>query len=473
MRLAKKSALYFVSDVAISIIGFVAVLYFARVLGAGILGEYFLAVALLSWITIPSNGIASAINKRVSEGKEENLMLSSGLTLNILYGTLVSITIIIGEELVNSYVGGDVGFYLPALILLHIAFTSTVEGLKGQKKIVQGGFLRTFDRVIRSSSQVLLIYVGYELVALVGGHTLGLLIATVIGATVYGFKPTLPDSTSVRNLLSYSRYSWVGKMKGRTFGWMDTLVLGIFVSSNLVGIYEISWRLASVLILVSNAVEHTLFPEISDVSSGGDVEEVHNLLNEALFFAGIFVIPGFFGTLVLGPRILRIYGTEFVKGVPILLVLILARTVNVYEMQLLNVINGIDRPDVAFRINLVFIIANTVLNFGLIYLFDWLGAAVATLLSSFVILVLSYISVIRLIGRPRVPVAGVLKQVFSGSVMYVFLFVSVKLAPFWNIYITVTGVFVGAFVYSVVLYAISERVRDKTHSLIPINSVQL
>lgn len=473
MRLAKKSALYFVSDVAISIIGFVAVLYFARVLGAGILGEYFLVVALLSWITIPSNGIASAINKRVSEGKGENLMLSSGLALNILYGTLISVGIIIGEELVNSYVGVDVSFYLPALVLLHIAFTSTIEGLKGKKKIVQGGFLRTFDRVVRSSSQVLLIYLGYELIGLIGGHTLGLLVATAIGAVVYGLKPTLPNSNSIKSLLSYGRYSWLGKMKGRTFGWMDTLVLGIFVSSNLVGIYEVSWRLASVLVLVSNAVEHTLFPEISDMSSEGDVEDVHNLLNEALFFAGIFVIPGFFGTLVLGPHILRVYGAEFVKGAPVLLVLILARTVNVYEMQLLNVINGINRPDVAFRINLVFVISNTILNFGLIYLFEWVGAAVATFLSSFVILALSYISITRLIGRPAIPVAGVLKQVFSGSVMGMVLLVSIKLAPFWNIYMTVTSVIAGAFVYFVVLYAISGRVRSKANSLIPINSVQL
>jgi O-antigen/teichoic acid export membrane protein len=248
---------------------------------------------------------------------------------------------------------------------------------------------------------------------------------------------------------------------------MDIIVLQLFVSSSLVGVYGVSWRLASVLILVSHAVSAVIFREVSDISADGNNEEVRDLLNEALFFAGIFVIPGFFGVLVLGDKILRIYGGEFVQGVVILLILILARAVNVYGSQMLNVINGINRPDIAFRINFVFIISNLSLNFSLVYLFSWYGAAVATATSSLVILVLSYRSVRRLLGPPEIPVLGILKQVASAGIMALTLLTMEFLMPFWNMYLTVGAVFFGAFVYAMSLYALSNRVREKSWSLLP------
>jgi O-antigen/teichoic acid export membrane protein len=254
-------------------------------------------------------------------------------------------------------------------------------------------------------------------------------------------------------------------MKSKTFGWMDTLVLGLFVSSGLIGIYEISWRLASILILVSNAVETALFPEISEISSSGEYGEVRELLSEAIFYAGIFIIPGFFGTLVLGSDILRIYGTEFVAGAPILLILIVARTINVYEMQMLNVINGVDRPDVAFRINLVFIGVNVTLNFLLIWQFGWYGAAVATTVSSVVMLVLSYRAIDELMGVPSLPLAGIGKQILAAGGMAATVFVTQRALPFENMYATVGLVFFGAACYGIYLYVLSKRIRTKLRSL--------
>jgi O-antigen/teichoic acid export membrane protein len=219
---------------------------------------------------------------------------------------------------------------------------------------------------------------------------------------------------------------------------------------------------------VSNAVSAVIFPEVSDISVDGNEDDVRDLLNEAMFFAGIFVIPGFFGVLALGDRILRIYGEEFIEGVVVLLILILARAVSVYGSQMLNVINGINRPDVAFRINLVFVVSNLSLNFSLVYLFSWYGAAVATATSSLVILVLSYRSISRLLGKPEIPVLGVLKQVASGAIMAVVLLSLEYMMPFWNMYLTISAVFFGAFVYAVSLYSLSGRVREKTQSLVPL-----
>jgi O-antigen/teichoic acid export membrane protein len=466
MRLAKTSILYFIADVGTSIIGFLATLYFARVLGAGPLGQYFLVVALLGWLSIPSSGIASAVNKRVSEGQSDRSVLSAGMLLSLGYAVLVVAVAVVGGRYINAYVGTEISLFVAGLFVAKVLFETTFEGLKGQKKVAKAGFLRTGDRLLRAAGQIALIHLGYTVVGLVSGHALALFVAAAFGLVIYGGRPTLPDQQTVRNVVDYGRYSWLGDMKTQAISWMDILVLGFFVTSNLVGIYEVSWRLASVLILVSNAVEHTLFPEISDIATDSDYDEVRELLSEALFYAGLFTIPGFFGTIVLGPELLRIYGAEFVRGAPVLLALILARTINVYEMQLLSVINAIDRPDIAFRINFVFVVLNMTLNAILVYMYGWYGAAVATILSSLAILMLSYRAVVQLIGRPDIPLAGISQELLSAAVMAVTIVIVDRVFPVQNMYLTVSLVGFGAAVYGLVLYTISSRIRLKVHTLI-------
>jgi O-antigen/teichoic acid export membrane protein len=468
MRLAKESILYFVSDVGSSIVGFAGTLYFARVLGSEPLGKYFAVIGLIAWATIPTNGISAAITKRVSEGSDANEIFCAGTIMNGVYGGILFLTLVIGESYVNSYIGADVSLYFGALLLSNILLTSITMGLKGKKMVATAGFLDTFERAMRMFSQVLLIYFGYNFFGLITGHFVSLTIASLIGIVIYRLRLRVPTKEDFEKLYSYAKFSWLGSLKGKTFGWMDIIVLQLFVSSGLVGVYGVSWRLASVLVLLNNAIGATVFPEVSEISADGNKERVSELLNETLFFSTMFVVPGFFGVLTLGNRILRIYGPEFVEGMYILLILIFARLINVYGSQMLNIINGIDRPEVAFRINLVFVVTNVTLNFVLIYFFGWYGAAVATTVSSLVTFALSYRLVGRLLEKPKLPFLGILKQVAAAGAMSGSLFLIEYALPFWNTYVTVGAVFFGAFVYSVSLYALSERVREKTHSVAPV-----
>lgn len=466
MRLAKTSILYFISDIGVSVIGFLATLYFARVLGSATLGQYFALLGLIGWAKVPTNGLSGAITKRVSEGKNANEVFSAGTIINGLYGGLLFVVSILGGKYINSYIGIDVNLLFGGLILVNILFTSTVSGLKGKKKVATAGFLRTLDRIFRTAGQVALIYIGYSLLGLLIGHLAAMGVSASIGLILYGFRPKQPSKKSFIDLYDYLKFSWLGQIKGKAFGWMDVIVLQLFVSSGLVGVYGVSWRLASVLVLVSNAVSAVIFPEVSDISVDGKNDRVRNLLNEGLFFAGIFVIPGFFGAIVLGEQILRIYGPEFSEGAGILVVLILARMINVYGSQMLNVINGMDRPDVTFRINSVFVVSNLILNFSLIYLFGWYGAATATATSSLIIAVLGYRSIRNLLGEVVIPLLGVLKQVASAVAMALVITAIKYISPIWNMYVTVGVVFFGAAVYTVSLYGLSARVRNKTHSLV-------
>jgi len=463
MRLEKTTLSHFLSQVLLSVAGFGATFAIARVLGADGVGIYALGVALLVWIDIPVTGTTSAITKRMSEGDRPSEFLSAGLVSSTILGLCLASLIWVFSDLVNDYVGASVALVLVCLLLGEIEFSVVRAVLQGERRVAVEGWLTALERIVRTGFQVGFLLLGYQILGLFWGHAISLVGLTVVGGFVVSTPFAVPSREDFGRLLDYAKYSWLGSMKTRTFGWMDTLVLGLFVGPGLIGIYEVAWSLASVLVLVSNSVVRTLFPEISEMSD--NLPQIHSYLSEGMVWVGVFLIPGFFGVLVVGGDVLQIYDPEFRRGRGILLLLIVARTLDAFGRHLISAINAIDRPDVSFRINGLFVGSNLFLNVVLISLFGWYGAAVATTVSGLVVLLYSYRSLTSLIGSPRIPWRALRRQTIAAGVMSLGVWSLHLVLPSGH-YLTVFVVVVGAGIYLGVLLLISSRVRQKTSRLV-------
>jgi O-antigen/teichoic acid export membrane protein len=185
-----------------------------------------------------------------------------------------------------------------------------------------------------------------------------------------------------------------------------------------------------------------------------------------LVFVGVFGIPGFFGALIIGGELLTIYQPIFQQGHVVLLFLIAARLLDAYAYQLASVISALDYPEIEFRISTTFIIINAGLNLIFIWQFGWIGAAVATMLSTVVELGLSYHYLSNLVGQVEVPSKPILAQVAASIVMASIIYALTWVVPLTN-YTAVGLVFVGAGIYVGVLVSISTRIRRKMWMLIP------
>lgn len=476
MRPGRTTVIHFSAQTAVTVAGFVATFAIAYLLGAGGLGQYAVAVALGHfWLSIPAEAVTSAIKKRMSEGESPGEYLTAGFVMVGLLGVLLAAIIYgLGAAFAaflrptNEFVLVLSQFNSEIALLLFgsVAFKSVLAGLVGQKKVAHQGVVKAVERVFRTSSQVVLMLLGYKVTGLILGHAFSLVITGAGGLFLYAVRPAMPGRSHFRRILSFARYSWLGSLKSRTFGWMDVIVLSFFVNSSLIGIYEAAWGLASMLGMLNASIRNTLFPELSELSTTGNVERIHHFLNEGLVFSGAFVIPGLFGAGVIGQRVLRIYGPEFDRGALVLLVLILAYGVQVYGSQFVSVLNAIDRPDVAFRTNQLFIMANIVLNVVLVWQFGWHGAAVATACSTALWTAVAYWSLSQCLGRPTVPSREIIEEVVASVAMAGVVLIAVPFAP-KNRFGTVVLVFFGAGIYIIVLLMISSRIRRKIQSLLP------
>lgn len=87
MRIGQTSFIVFASRLLASALGFIATIYFARVLGATIIGYYALTIAIASWLELGGHlGISSAITKRLSEGDERSAYFTAGALSVLVLG---------------------------------------------------------------------------------------------------------------------------------------------------------------------------------------------------------------------------------------------------------------------------------------------------------------------------------------------------------------------------------------------------
>jgi O-antigen/teichoic acid export membrane protein len=130
----------------------------------------------------------------------------------------------------------------------------------------------------------------------------------------------------------------------------------------------------------------------------------------------------------------------------------------VYGSQFVDVLYAVERPDAAFRTNAVFTVANLSLNVILVSQFGWTGAAVATLLSSALTLLLGYYYLSKLLETIQIPIDELARQVASAVMMTVVVYViEIFIGP--SHIGTILVVFVGAIAYVIVLVTISANVR--------------
>lgn len=466
MKLGQISFVTFASQIASSVFGFVATIYLARTLGAEVLGTYFLVVAIVIWAKVVAfGGVSSALTKRLSEGDDSGAYITAGAGLFLgIYVVLFGV-LFLARDIVNAYIGEPVTMPLGLVLLATLLFTFVSSALQGQHRVHVSGALQPVNTLSRSVLQIGAVVLGFGLFGLLTGYALAAIVAGAVGAVFVSWKWEYPRRRHVRSLFDYARYSWLGRLSSRTFSSMDTLVLGVFVASGQIGVYEISWNLASILAVFSLAIQQTLFPEISSVATDDKQERIVSLLDDAFAYAGLFLIPGLVGSLLIGDFVLRIYGPEFSSGHAVLVILVASRLAYAYGEQFLNALNALDRPDLAFRINAVFFVTNISLNFVLVYLYGWIGAAVATAVSATATLLLGY----RVLSR-FLPVSFPIREVAIQGLATVPMAVAVGSGRLFLDRSDVAGVLlvtVGAVTYFLALILLSGRFRTTVRRNLP------
>jgi O-antigen/teichoic acid export membrane protein len=464
MTIQRSSITVFSSQIAFTIVGFLATMYFAHVLGAKILGMYFLFMTVVEILSLFMDvGLGAGTVKRISEGKEKSEFFTASLFMHTFTLAVALIPIYIFRDYFNHYIGADVLFFL-ILTLAMLRYSYLFKAvLVGEKKVGTSSILNVIAQLAKIGSQVILVILGFKLFGLLGGFCVGTFISIPLGIRFIEVKIKKPKVYHVKSIFSFSKYAFGIGFGEYLYQWMDLLVIGLLLPKMYAGVYGACWVFSSIAVFATTAIASTLFPYVSEWSANNKTKEIENAFKEGITYSLILAIPIFAGMLILSKDLLYYaYGSSFAIGWLVLIIMTGARLIEVVQTIIRHVLSGMDRPDLVFKITCVIIPLNLAANFVLVYTIGFVGAAIATLLTIIVSLTLGlrYIKGVIAISMPWTEIKD---EVVSAIVMGVVVFL---LAHYFSGLLSlVVCAVVGAVVYFGVLLSVNKKIRDRLFSL--------
>ncbi|WP_136361368.1 oligosaccharide flippase family protein [Halobacterium salinarum] len=457
----------FISRLVMSFSGFAATVVLTRTLGQEQYGTYVVVLSVLAWVAIAGNlGLTPAVRKRVSEATDGNFVVSGILAQLGLYA-IVAAGLWLARPYLNSFMEIEATGILIAMLGVSLGVNLVQAILQGQHLVHVSSVLAPIQWTSRSIVQVALVLSGAGIAGAFAGYIVGAIVAIAIGLYFVSVPAMRPTREDFHRLRSYAQFSWLASVKGRTFLSMDTVILAVFISNSLIAVYEVAWNLASLFAIFGSSISRTLFPEISKISSEDGVDgNISGLLRVSLAYTGLFIIPGLVGAALVGDTVLTVYGPDFDVGYYILLVLTFARLLYGYQGQFMNTIDAVDRPDLTFRVNAVFVAVNLVLNVLLTWQYGWYGAATATTTSAALGLGLGYYYATTIMDV-TIPFSEIGKQWLAAGAMAAVVLAG-RVAIDDSIPAVVLLVGVGALVYFAALLTLSREFRTTVEDNLPI-----
>lgn len=249
---------------------------------------------------------------------------------------------------------------------------------------------------------------------------------------------------------------------------VDKIMIGYFWTSTEVGYYFSVQKIMEFITILSGSVATLLFPTLSYFHSTKNYDKINRTTRLSERYISMIMIPPIVVIMVFTyPLINIMLDKSFLPAAPVLLTLAVYAFIHGMDMPYKSLINGINRPGVGTKIGLIACSLNIPLNYlfipdnGLLSSFGINGpngAAVATVLSTFVAFFAMRLSARKITGinilqsyTPRHIIAGFV----MGFVLYLIAFKS-SLFPAIHWYHLIIFSGLGLIIYISVLYVLKE-----------------
>lgn len=382
-----------ISFIIIGISGILLNILIGRYYGAQFLGTFNLIFAmyiLLSQIAV--FGIHLSVLKYISHNDDEeelSIIISSALYLTSFTAIVVTIVSLFLSDFIgfifSSKLVASSWIYI-AIGLFFFAMNKVLLNIFNAKREMKFYALTQALRYILALA-IMILFIIYN----IDGVKLGLLISIseiILFLILLGklSKVTYLSSIKASTLWFKKHYkfghkSLVGGVMTEINTRVDIIVLGVFVSESMVGVYTIALMIFEGFVQLAMVLRNNYNPIISKLFNEKKFNELSSMINKGKnkFYIVMFVLIMI--SFMIYPYFVKIFlGEDFLASVDIYYILmigvILSSGYLPFEMLLSQC--GFPKQQSIFKSFVVF--GNFVLNFILISLYGLIGAAIATAL---------------------------------------------------------------------------------------------
>lgn len=425
-RISRNAAALFVGQIVTNLSMFLLYLVVSREFGADGFGNLTLGLMIATvGATVAGlgfrNGITNFISRSQSKGNRKQIgqFVSTSVLTVCLSSVVLTITVYFGSDfLATTVFGGDVegdvfrvfSVAIPALVLVQLLGGVYLGFQEAQFKTL---FEQAAPRVLFLIITVGVIVAGGSIIDVSLTYSVAVWISAVAGVGLLiklrgwdlMFRPGVDE---FRELADFSLPLLFSTTTLRLLIWTDTFLVGVFLASDAVGIYQSAYVLASNIMIFLGAVAPSLYPVFSSKLQAKSYDSIRSVYREytrrvAIVTAPVGVYLAVFNSHSLGV----LYGSEFAAGGIPLAIMTIGRLTGVSfgPTKALNKSLGNTRQ--ILILNAIAFVINLLLNILLIPLIGLAGAAIATVVSDVSIGVVLYVYARNAVSV-RIPVVEIL-----------------------------------------------------------------
>lgn len=426
--------------------GFISTIIFTRVLGADLLGIYYLFLAYFSIFNIFSEfGLGTGLVKKIAEEEHQLNYFSAYFTLRLVF--LIVATVLMVCVIPDTYM--LIGVFV-ALCLSFFSSTITYWIL-GNNKFSVYNLSKATGEFVRIAVSIALVLLGFSVGGLIGSFFIGLTVTGLVCIKYMKIELIKPQKKYLLELLKFSSYIGIVNLVGVLIGYSDTIILSIFGDTGDIGVYRVILQFASVLLLAANAYNTIIYPKLSFYAKT-NINEFNKILSNSVLCSLVVGIPCCIGGILLSePAVFYLYGVDFVCGINVLCVLLVCYLMNIFSLLYATALSAKNEVFVLFKINIVCLILNMILNVVLFYLIGIMGIAV----SSLICVGLQVVMEKKVLGKIGFNGLFTIKICFSTLIMCVVL---VMLGGVNSLETLILNIGIGICVYFIVLLLIGKEI---------------
>ena len=460
-EIRRQSIVSLIWQIAFTLIGFLSTMYFAHVVGAGILGAYFLFLSYYSIIGLMTDGgFGGAAIKRISEGEEPDAYFSAFVVLRSVFVTAVLVVLIAFHSYFVDFDNAGILIWLLVALVVSLLHGTVSNGITGCGKIgisATAGFIGSVSQIL---VQVVAVFLGYSIAGLAGGFVVGLIISAVVQLHFFDLHFVRFGWRHLKSLSSFSFWSFLVYSGGLVFMYSDSVMIGYYMNNAAVGVYRVIFQFTSLAAFTTSALHGTLWPKVSRWNQIGETGLIEESLSRALIYSLILALPLFVGGALLGDKLLYyFYGADFVNYTT-LMILFIVQIVNVFQYFLTTYLSAMNQVKEVSKITVAAVVINIILNAMFIPLIGISGAAVATLVT----MTLNAILARRILARKitfRVERSSLLNILRASIAMGTVVGVYWLVVPMSSIWLTLVPAVLGGVVYGVLILKLDRKIYEE------------
>jgi len=466
-RVAKNTGVIIVGNIIFRLICLFVTIYLARYLGTVSFGKYSFVFAYLAFFSVITDlGLQPILVREMSRDPSITSKLIGNAYIIRLILTIFAVVLSMIVINLMSYPADTTTYiYIAAFTLFFISFSDFYATIfQANLKMEYNIIAKLAFKVLSASLIFWIIFSHGTLMQVMIVLVLSEMVKTSLsyifsrkfvkpqfnidfGLWKYLFKEALPIALFSSIWIIYFR--------------IDVVMLSMMTGDAPVGIYSAAYKLSEPLSLIPGALTISLFP-IMSASFKSSKERLINTYRLGVRYLLIITLPIAIGTTLIADKvILLIYGMEFINSTTALQILIWALVFNSGIYVLLDLLVSMGKQ----KLNTVSIAlcaaVNVALNFILIPILSYNGAAIATVATNAVLFIASFYFVSK--HLQAIPIHKILvKPVISGLGMAAFIYYFID----FNIFLLVP---LAGIVYLVALFVLrtfSEEDKDIVKKII-------